>query len=198
MLYYPLHTIRVDKVNFIKLSTLPRNWRRVLQMIVATVTQNYRFRMAESIWIFLITNTLSLRRQQILSLMMIFPSVDNLTCLNFEGLPLRKIADFRRGKRRGGEGRGGRGVPDDDWNGISCRLSNLLLLQTPSLQCLSLVWTDFDKWLKAVTTRQTTNEGWLWLSSKTWNSSQAKAVVPEISFSAERRDPRIRLPVQIG
>ena len=85
-------------------------------MIVATVTQNYRFRMAESIWIFLITNTLSLRRQQILSLMMIFPSVDNLTCLNCEGLPLRKIADFRRGKRRGGEGRGGegRGVPDDD------------------------------------------------------------------------------------
>ena len=168
-------------------------------MIVAAVTQNYRFRMAESIWIFLITKTLSLRRQQILSLMMIFPSVDNLTCLNCEGLPLRKIADFRRGKRKGGEGRGGegRGVPDDDWNGISCRLSNLLLLQTPSLQCLSLVWTDFDKWLKAVTTRQTTNEGWLWLSSKTWNSSQAKAVVPEISFSAERRDPWIWLPVQI-
>ena len=76
-------------------------------MIVAAVTQNYRFRMAESIWIFLITNTLSLRRQQILSLMMIFPSVDNLMCLNCEGLPLRKIADFRRGKRRGGEGRGG-------------------------------------------------------------------------------------------
>ena len=194
MLYYPRHTIRVDKINLIRLSTLPRNWRRVLQMIVAAVTQNYRFRMAESIWIFLITKTLSLRRQQIVSLMMIFPSVDNLTCLNCEGLPLRKIADFRRGKRRGGEGRG---VPDDDWNGISCRLSNLLLLQTPSLQCLSLVWTDFDKWLKAVTTRQTTNEGWLWLSSKTWNSSQAKAVVPEISFSAERRDPWIWLPVQI-
>ena len=163
-------------------------------MIVAAVTQNYRFRMAESIWIFLITKTLSLRRQQIVSLMMIFPSVDNLTCLNCEGLPLRKIADFRRGKRRGGEERR---VPDDDWNGISCRLSNLVLLQTPSLQCLSLVWTDFDKWLKAVTTRQTTNEGWLWLSSKTWNSSQAKAVVPEISFSAERRDPWIWLPVQI-
>ena len=163
-------------------------------MIVAAVTQNYRFRMAESIWIFLITKTLSLRRQQILSLVMIFPSVDNLTCLNCEGLPLRKIAHFRRGKRKEGEGRG---VPDDDWNGISCRLSNLLLLQTPSLQCLSLVWTDFDKWLKAVTTRQTTNEGWLWLSSKTWNSSQAKAVVPEISFSAERRDPWIWLPVQI-
>ena len=194
MLYYPLHTIWVDKINFIKLSTLPRNWRRVLQMIVAAVTQNYRFRMAESIWIFLITNTLSLRRQQILSLMMIFPSVDNLTCLNCEGLPLRKIAHFRRGKRREGEGRG---VPDNDWNGISCRLRDLLLLQTPSLQCLSLVWTDFDKWLKAVTTRQTTNEGWLRLSSKTWNSSQAKAVVPEISFSAERRDPWIWLPVQI-
>ena len=194
MLYYPLHTIWVDKINFIKLSTLPRNWRRVLQMIVAAVTQNYRFRMAESIWIFLITNTLSLRRQQIVSLMMILPSVDNLTCLNCEGLPLRKIAHFRRGKRREGEGRG---VPDNDWNGISCRLRDLLLLQTPSLQCLSLVWTDFDKWLKAVTTRQTTNEGWLWLSSKTWNSSQAKAVVPEISFSAERRDPWIWLPVQI-
>ena len=194
MLYYPLHAIWVDKINFIKLSTLPRNWRRVLQMIVAAVTQNYRFRMAESIWIFLITNTLSLRRQQILSLMMIFPSVDNLTCLNCEGLPLRKIAHFRRGKRREGEGRG---VPDNDWNGISCRLRDLLLLQTPSLQCLSLVWTDFDKWLKAVTTRQTTNEGWLRLSSKTWNSSQAKAVVPEISFSAERRDPWIWLPVQI-
>ena len=85
-------------------------------MIVAAVTQNYRFRMAESIWIFLITNTLSLRRQQILSLMMIFPSVDNLTCLICEGLPLRKIADFWRGRRRGVEGRGGegRGVLDDD------------------------------------------------------------------------------------
>ena len=134
--------------------------------------------------------------------MMIFLSVDILTTfLDGEGLIWGKIDDFRRGKGRGGKGRGGEGRGGKyltiDWNGMSCRHSNVLPLQTPTLQCPSSVWTDFDKWLKAVTIRQTTNQGWLWLSPKTWNSSQAKAVGPEISFSAERRDPWIWLPVEI-
>ena len=201
MPYYLRHTIRVIKINSVRHSTLPLNWRGVLQIIVAAVTQNYRFRIAESIWIFPATKYL------ITSIPTNFISNDDFFKCGYSNnvswrwrSHLRKNWRFskreRGGEGRGGEGRGGKYLTID-WNGMSCRHSNVLPLQTPTLQCPSSVWTDFDKWLKAVTIRQTTNQGWLWLSPKTWNSSQAKAVGPEISFSAERRDPWIWLPVEI-